>query len=159
MSRLSPFASWTPEVQAAIQAALFRTVLPTAQLKCHILSLSSIHRERRMSTPAWKQPAQLPSQLRFRGSKPSSAPKLRAGCHATHKTTGPRMNGERDDLVFSSCSREFLKRAELGKERVELFQRRMAPSALLLQRIPRALRVPSVGRLFIHEWVDSKDKP
>lgn len=69
------------------------------------------------------------------------------------------MNGERDDLVFSSCSREFLKRAELGKERVELFQRRMAPSALLLQRILRALRVPSVGRLFIHEWVDFKDKP
>lgn len=36
-----------PELQAAVQTALFCLFLPTAQLKCHILSFLSIHREGR----------------------------------------------------------------------------------------------------------------
>lgn len=45
------------------------------------------------------------------------------------------------------------------KKREELFQRRVDLLVLHLRTISRVLDLPFVGRLFIREWVDFKEKP
>lgn len=68
----------------------------------------------------------------------------------------PQDRRKKQGLVFSSCSREFLKTAELSKERVRtVSEENSAPP----QPFSCCIYLPFVCRLFLHGWVDFKDKP